>query len=320
VPVVATEAKQLTGTVLQTPHDPDVTYSGHKGQGHEALIVETCDPDNAVQLITHASLERSCESDADRVLDTVEALAARGIAPETLLADTGFGSVDNMVGCARQGVELLAPQPGGAGATEAAPTLCVRDDEFTIQLVPRQSPSTCPYGVEALETVVRDDPEQGPVALLRMPTAACAACPRHAWCPALTVETGETLVLIAMHENLPAQRRAAEQTAAFLDAYRARAGIEGTNSELKRGQGLGDLRVRGAARVELALFLRLTACNVKRALRYWGKQAQNAEVLTVCTGQDAWLSLSAALWGVWSWRTGVESPKRCNYFWEAVAA
>lgn len=276
VPVLLKDAKTLTGAVLQTPHDPDVTYSGHKGQGYEALIVETCDPTNAVQLITQASLERSCENDADRVAPTVAALEARGIAPERLVADTGFGAVENVVTCAQHGVELIAPQPGGGHGTPATPTLCVRDEEFTVQLVSGQPPSTCPCGVTALQTLLRDDPAEGPEALLVMPTRACAVCPRRGWCPKRPLNADETLVLVALHANLPAQRRAAEQEDAFRDRYRARAGIEGTNSELKRGQGLGDLRVRGAARMALALFMKLAACNVKRALKFWGQQAKNA--------------------------------------------
>jgi len=272
VPVVAKEAKALTGDVLQTPHDPGVTYSGHKGQGYDVLVAETCAPDNPVQLITHVSLERACESDADRVEPTVEALAAREMTPDRLLADTSFGSVENVAACARQGVELIAPQPGTAGDTESPPTLCVRDEEFTVQLTPAQPPSTCPCGVAALQTVLRDDPEEGPVALVQMPASACAACPRRGWCPALTLADGDRLVLIALRENLPARRRAVEETAAFLDAYRPRAGIEGTNSELKRGQGLRKLRVRGEERVRLSVYFKALACNVKRAVNYWVAQ------------------------------------------------
>jgi hypothetical protein len=320
VPVVATEAKRLTGAVLQTPHDPDVTYSGHKGQGYDALIAETCDPDNAVQLITHASLERACESDAARVLPAVAALAERGIAPDTLLADTGFGSVDNVVGCARQGVELIAPQPGGAGPTASAPMLCVRAEEFTVQLVPSQPPSTCPCGVAAVRTVLREDAEDGPVALVQMPTAACTACARRAWCPVLTLDTGERLMLLTLREQLPAQRREAEQEDAFRDRYRPRAGIEGTNSEVKRGQGLGDIRVRGAARVELALFLRLTACNMKRALNYWGKLAKIASGACRTALTMAVSGLTDAYQGVWDWRKVARAPKRLCRAGEAMAA
>jgi hypothetical protein len=268
VPVVPKEAKTLTGTVMQTPHDPAVTYSGHKGQGYAVLLAETCDPENAVQLITHFAVDPACESDADRVAPTLEALAERAILPETLLADTSFGSVENVAACARQGVELIAPQPGTGGTADAAATLAVRDADFTVHLVPSQPPSTCPGGGAALRTVVRDDPEEGPVALLVMPAASCAACPRRGWCPGLAMDSGDLLVMIALTENLPPHRRAVEQTEAFRTAYRPRAGIEGTNSELKRGHGLGTLRVRGARRVEIAVGFRVMACNLKRMLKH----------------------------------------------------
>jgi hypothetical protein len=301
VPVTIAEAKTLTGAVLQTPHDPEVTYSGHKGQGYAALLAETCAPENAVQLLTHVSLERACASDADRVQPTVAALDARGIAPERLLADTSFGSVENVAACAHQGVELIAPQPGGAPAP-AAPTLCVADTDFTVQLVPSQPPSTCPCGVAALETVVRIDPVAGPEAVLRMPAAACAACPRQAWCPALSLDTGETLVLVDLQENLPPHRRAAEQTDAFRDAYRPRAGIEGTNSELKRAHGLGDLRVRGWARVELAVILRATACNLKRALVHWGDTRRPRRKANKCTNIAPFTLTYTLKFTLFAWR------------------
>jgi hypothetical protein len=276
VPVVVKEANTLTGAVLQTPHDPGVTYSGHKGQGYEALLSETCAPENAVQFITHVSLERSCESDADRWIPTLEALAARNIQPKSMLADTSFGSVENLVASAQRGVELIAPQPGGVSATASLPSVCVRDDEFTVQLAPSQPASTCPCGGEALTTMLRNTTEEGPVALLQMPTASCATCPRRTWCPAFTLESGKTWVLITLGQNLPSHRRVAEQQDVFRDRYRPRAGIEGTNSEVKRGQGLNDIRVRNAERVELALFLRVTACNVKRMLKSVGKKAYMA--------------------------------------------
>ena len=59
---------------------------------------------------------------------------------------------------------------------------------------------------------------------------------------------------------------------------------------------MGDLRVRGAARMALAVFMKLAACNVKRALKYWGQQANNAVATgamgitarcSVCDGIDA---------------------------------
>lgn len=282
VPVMAKEAKQLTGDVLQTPHDPGVTYSGHKGQGYEALIAETCDPENAVQLITHISLERSCESDADRVLPTVDALAEHGLAPETLLADTAFGSAANYEACALRGIELIAPTPGAPTGTVTAPPSPAETDGFTLQLFPHDLPSCCPAGVEAEATVLRDT-SAGPVAVLLMPGDVCAGCARPPHCPRVCRADGRSVALLEVGELLRDDRRRYAQTPAFLDAYRPRAGIEGTNSELKRGQGVGKLRVRGDDAVENALILKGTACNLKRAMAYWThtrRKANNSPLLT----------------------------------------
>jgi hypothetical protein len=63
--------------------------------------------------------------------------------------------------------------------------------------------------------------------------------------------------------------RQQEASPGFQKRYAIRAGIEGTNSELKRAHGMKKLRVRGGARVKLAVYFKALACNVKRALRYW---------------------------------------------------
>jgi hypothetical protein len=283
VPVTVKEANELTGAVLQTPHDPDVTYSGHKGPGYAVLLAETCAAENAVQLITHYAVERACDSDADRVVPTLTALQARDLRPTTLLGDTTFGSVENVVASAQQGVALLAPQPGSATPVTPTETGGVRETDFTVQLVPSQPPSTCPCEVEAIRTILRTPPADTPVALLELPAGACPACPRRAWCAHLPLATGTTMVLVELTENLPSRRRAVEQTDAFQDAYRRRAGIEGTNSELKRPHGLGVLRVRGKPRVELAVGFRVMACNLKRMLKQLGntrRQGQNVSKLS----------------------------------------
>ena len=50
------------------------------------------------------------------------------------------------------------------------------------------------------------------------------------------------------------------------ERYSIRAGAEATMSEMKRGHGMGKLRVRRMPRVRLAVCLKNTACNVKRWL------------------------------------------------------
>ena len=79
-----------------------------------------------------------------------------------------------------------------------------------------------------------------------------------------------TVDLKAVHLE---RRRRAMASGVFGERYRIRAGIEATVSELKRRHGLGALRVRGRGRVELAVYLKALACNVKRMVRALAPQS-----------------------------------------------
>lgn len=102
------EGKEVAGASLQSPHDPDATY-GHKGKGYEAQVAETCVKENPYQVITAVDLNGANESDQNATLPIVERLAAEGHKPEEMWADTGYGSGENIVGCAELGVTLHAP-------------------------------------------------------------------------------------------------------------------------------------------------------------------------------------------------------------------
>jgi hypothetical protein len=60
---------------------------------------------------------------------------------------------------------------------------------------------------------------------------------------------------------------AIQQTTEWKERYRIRAGIEATNSELKRAHGIGRLRVRRLAKVCFAVACKVIACNIKRWAR-----------------------------------------------------
>lgn len=211
VPVRALEAKEVESDSLQTPHDPQVTYSGHKGQGYEVQLSETCVKDNPVNLITEVQLTPSAHSDARATIPIIESLDQAGHCPQELAADTAYSGAENAAGAARHEVNLLAPCPA-KGKPKAGET----------------------YAVPASR------------------------------CPKTKDEAGPWL-------------KAQEAQPDFHIRYAIRAGIEGTNSEYKRGQGGGRLRVRGGQRVELVVHLKVTALNVKRAMRYWLKQATLAD-------------------------------------------
>ena len=64
-----------------------------------------------------------------------------------------------------------------------------------------------------------------------------------------------------------AQRRVAEESDEFREKYRWRSGIEALNAKLKRMMKIGRLRVRGLARVRLAVTLKALGWNIFQAAR-----------------------------------------------------
>ena len=74
VPIALKEAKEVRSNSMQTPHDPEVTYSGHKGKGYEVQVSETCEEGNAVQVITHVEVTPSSGSDAGVTVGVIDTL------------------------------------------------------------------------------------------------------------------------------------------------------------------------------------------------------------------------------------------------------
>lgn len=275
VPVVLKEAKEVSSASLQSPHDPDATYNGHKGKGYEVQVAETCHEDNQVEIITHVEVTASCVSDAQATVPTLEALEARKLQPDELVADTTYGSGDNAVAAARRGTELISPVGGSAAAAQEP----AGDGEMTaadFEIDPRPAePSVCPAG--HFSRAQAPSGKQARRLEVTFERSTCEACALFGRCPARLNQArdGYLLIVDLAATNLE-QRRRAEANGSFKGRYAIRAGIEATNSELKRGQRLGDLRVRGRPRVELAVYLKALACNLKRMVRTLMSEAEEA--------------------------------------------
>ena len=271
---VALKAPAAVGSdTLQTPHDAEVTYSGHKGKGYEVQVSETCGEGNRVQLITHVEVTPSSGSDAGVVVGMIEGLAERGIRPLELWADTSYGSGRNGWEAERLGTELVSPVKGGrVSGVGAGEEVQLGASDFEIDVWGERS-AVCPAGHEAIAGY--EEAEAPERVELRFAEEACGPCPLRSRCPVR--RRGGVYVLRAdlVRVNLE-RRRAAMSEREWWKRYGLRAGIEGTNSELKRAHGLGRLRVRGGQRVRLAVYLKALACNVKRMVM--GRLAELAEL------------------------------------------
>ncbi len=96
------------GKILLNPSDPEAEI-GHKGVGYQVQIAETCSDKNDVQLITAALPQGGSESDMESLPKIEEKLKKEEHLPEELFADAGYGSDENYVKSAENGVKLIAP-------------------------------------------------------------------------------------------------------------------------------------------------------------------------------------------------------------------
>lgn len=271
VPVEVKEPKTISPDSLQSPHDPDVTYSGHKGKGYEVQIAETHGNGELPEIITHVEVTRSCDSDVSATLPTLDALAEREIQPKEMVADTTYCSTDNAIAAAAKGTELVGPVPGTASDT--MPEAHLGKGDFLADPC-GERPSTCVGGQTATKTERND---ANGVLRLYFDGAACAKCQFSDICAARLLKDGTRVFTTTVRQATMEDRRAYEQSEEFKERYAARAGIEATNSELKRGHGLGRLRVRRQPRVRLAVYLKAVACNLKRMVTHFVETLLAAE-------------------------------------------
>ena len=251
--------KQICSDSLQNPSDPDATYSGHKGQGYQVQIMETYsehedgakDP-GQLNLITYIEVEPACQSDAQALLPAIEATLETGLAPEQVQADSLYGSDENCQQAAELGVEVISPTMGVEKSESGSLS--------AFQFLSSGHVDKCPAGHEpVLRKKKKDRYTQG------FAIDLCDRCPLASDCAAK--KKVRFFYLHYTEKNLRiARRRQHEQTEAFRQKYRWRAGVEATMSQYDRITGVKRLRVRGKKAVRFAAVMKATAVNLARAL------------------------------------------------------
>jgi hypothetical protein len=260
--------KEISSGSLQNPSDPDAGYSGHKGQGYQAQVMETYVPmkdgdDAPLRLLTHITVEPAHISDAHALLPAIEGATALGLSPKEVLADSLYGSEKNVEKAARMGTELVAPVPGGEKKSKSSflsAFTFTEDGEVT----------SCPAGKAPIK-----DEAVGNHREVLFGVSDCLGCPKREECPIKSVREGYGFSYDKKQVKM-ARRRAAEKTAAFKDRYRHRSGVESTMSAFDRLTGVKHLRVRGMEAVRFAVILKAVGVNLYRAAAAWKRNNGDA--------------------------------------------
>lgn len=265
------DPKEVGGDSLQSPHDPDATY-GHKGKGYEVQLAETCVAENPYEVITAVAVNGANVSDQHATVPIVEKLIENGTKPEELNADTAYSGGENIVACAKLGVNLIAPvqdpnKPTPTAPGEAPPVRVGTNPgglgSFAFNSV-FDNVASCPQGQAPTE---QHATKLGFEA--RFAGNACATCPFAATCATQRrAHTDDRVLVWRPPAAATANRQREQQERPFKQAYKIRSGIESTNAEIKGRHGARKLRVRGEERVGLAMHLKALALNAKRAVQY----------------------------------------------------
>lgn len=268
--IVVRSKPEKPGSSLQSPHDPDAGYSGHKGSGYHIQVTETCgnkgpaaEPYQA-EIITDYEVHSAGVSDQSRAIAVVERLEAAGMTPEVLVVDGGYVHGAVILEAQDHGVDLLGPASSGP-----LPADSIGRDQFVFSADGTQV-LACPQGHAPVKHQLRTtNEERQKTPHARFSERHCSDCPLKGRCVARQAASQKGDYYLDISSDLAARDAALtrKQTPEFRQAYRIRSGIEATNSELKRQHGLGHLRVRRRVRVELAVAFKLMACNAKRWTR-----------------------------------------------------
>jgi len=262
--------KKTEGPTLQSPYDPDAS-AGHKGPGYSLHITETCNNAKNMEIITDYEVHGAARSDMGKALPVIERLDAAGCKPEVLFADGGYPSVPSALKVQEQRIEFMTP----VNRSRLADEVIGRDEfHFTADGVV----SHCPMGHKPLDHRVLSNNTARHSLHAIFDGTLCRACTMLDRCPVRAPNhrakgcrardtVGDFRLEITPEIRLRDHMYALQQTTAWKDRYKIRAGIEATHSELKRAHGIGKLRVRRAARVCFAVACKVIACNIKR----WAK-------------------------------------------------
>ena len=261
--VVVKTPKDVPTDSLQNPSDPDAAYSGHKGQGYQVQVMESFTRHDderkrpsRLNLITHVAVEKANAHDGKALMPAIEASAQSGLKPAMLLADTPYGSDQNVQDAQGSGVELIAPvKDGENGCQRSLPGL----DAFTFDA--NGQIAGCPAGHRPDNMHYKKKTKRFSA---RFDRQRCQTCPQADVCPIKPGKKYYYLWYSAKKARL-ACRRQFEDSPAFIDTYRWRAGIEATMSQYDRLTGVKHLRVRGFKAVRFCATLKAAGLNLLRA-------------------------------------------------------
>jgi hypothetical protein len=277
---------ELNSDCLQSVDDLEATFR-RKGnatyKGYVANLVETCDPENDVQLITLVQVEPNNQDDANLLAAALPDLKQRTGVTQ-LYSDGGYGSptVDQI--CQAEGVEQI--QTAIRGSAPAPDKLSLAEFEFVLNDQGRPDKITCPHG-----QTVAVLPARSTGFLANFAAGVCQACPFQAACRAKPGKRHPYFRLSLTLKKVNWARRRRHSQERLKDGKNPRAAVEATVRSLKHPFRSSKAPVRGLFRVTCLVIASAIMVNTRRIHCYLAEKRKDEQKETARQEQTSTLLL-----------------------------
>ncbi len=265
--------QELQADSLQSVDDLEATYR-RKGsrdyKGYVTNLSETCDPDNALQLITKVQVAPNNTNDNTLLLEALPDLKKRtGL--ETLYTDGPYAGPDVDPALQKDGVEQIQTGINGKRLDPDKLYLADFDIEQNEQGVPTHI--TCPQG----QSVPVELSSQKCSYRADFDPSVCLTCPFHLAesCPARPGKKRPSFRLRFTPAQMAVAQRRRKMRQNKQTGKNHRAAIEGTVREVKHPFPGGKLPVRGLFRITCMMVGSAAMINVRRINHYWEEKRKD---------------------------------------------
>jgi transposase len=255
--------------MISSPYDTEARYSIKRETtwtGYKVHVTETCDDDEP-HLITHVETTPATSHDGQSTATIHNALAAKALLPSEHFVDSAYIDAPLLVESRKDHqVELIGPvladQSWQAKAAEGFDVSC-------FQVNWQAKTVLCPQGEPSVKWSPSHDRRGNEVIHIEFARKSCQVCDVRSKCTKAVSETRElTIRPQEQHEALQAARQR-QNTPLFKQAYRRRAGIEGTLSQGTRAFELRRSRYLGEAKTHLQHLATAAAINLVRLFAWF---------------------------------------------------
>jgi hypothetical protein len=276
--------QELAADSLQSVDDLEATYrrkGGREYTGYVANLSETCDPDNAVQLITKVQVAPNNTNDNTLLLEALPDLKERS-GLETLYTDGPYAGAEVDEALQHHQVEQIQTGINGRPLDPGKLYLVDFEIEQNESGVPIRI--TCPQGQsEPVRLSSRKRSYQAD-----FDPSICQSCPFGVQerCPARPGKRRPAFRLTFLASQVAVAKRRRKMRQSKQEGKNHRAAIEGTVREVKHPYPTGKLPVRGLFRMTCLMVGSAAMTNVRRIHHYW-EEKRKEERQNMAAERDA---------------------------------